>query len=41
MGGDIDVFRHIVHYSFHLLVPFVFAKRIWKENWFMAPHIKT
>ena len=28
-----DVYRHIIHYSFHLLVPFVFGKLFWKENW--------
>ena len=31
-----DVYRHIIHYSFHLLVPFVFGKLFWKENWWKA-----
>ena len=31
-----DVFRHIIHYLFHLLVPFVFGKLFWKENWWKA-----
>ena len=31
-----DVFRHIIHYSFHLLVPFVLAKLFWKGNWWKA-----
>lgn len=36
MDGGIDVFRHIVHYSFHLLVPFAFSRLIWKEIWLKA-----
>jgi hypothetical protein len=31
-----DVNRHIIHYSFHLLAPFVFGKLFWKENWWKA-----
>ena len=31
-----DVYRHIIHYLFHLLVPFVFGKLFWKENWWKA-----
>ena len=31
-----DVYRHIIHYSFHLLVPFLFGKLFWKENWWKA-----
>lgn len=31
-----DIYRHIIHYSFHLLVPFVFGKLFWKENWWKA-----
>ena len=31
-----DVNRHIIHYSFHLLMPFVFGKLFWKENWWKA-----
>lgn len=32
MEGHIDVFRHIIHYSFHLLVPFIFAQLFWAKN---------
>lgn len=28
--------RQAVHYSFHLLLPFVFARLFWKENWWKA-----
>jgi hypothetical protein len=28
-----EAYRHIIHYSFHLLMPFVFGKLIDKENW--------
>ncbi len=31
-----DVARHLIHYSCHLLVPFVIAKLFWKENWWKA-----
>lgn len=31
-----DAYRHIIHYSFHLLVPFVLGKLFWKENWWKA-----
>ena len=31
-----DVNRHIIHYSFHLLAPFVFGKLFWKEKWWKA-----
>ena len=31
-----DVYRHFIHYSFHLIVPFVFGKLFWKENWWKA-----
>jgi hypothetical protein len=36
MEGSVDVLRHIIHYSFHLVVPFVFARVFWKENWWKA-----
>jgi hypothetical protein len=36
MEGPIEVFRHLVHFSFHLAVPFAFARLIWKENWWKA-----
>lgn len=28
-----DLLKPLVHYSFHLLVPFLFAKIFWKEKW--------
>lgn len=31
-----DLVRHIIHYSCHLLVPFLIAKLFWKENWWKA-----
>ena len=34
-----DVFRHIIHYSFHLLLPFAFGKLFWKKNWWKAGFI--
>ena len=36
MEVDIATFGHIIHYAFHLLVPFVFGKLFWKENWWKA-----
>jgi hypothetical protein len=33
---DMDWLRPVIHYSFHLLVPFAFAKRFWNQNWKMA-----
>ncbi|WP_041523236.1 DUF6122 family protein [Gilvimarinus agarilyticus] len=33
MDVNTDLLRHIIHYSFHLLMPVVFAKLFWKENW--------
>lgn len=36
MEADVDVFRHIIHYSFHLVVPFVFARLLWREHWLRA-----
>ena len=36
MEAGTDLFRHFMHYSFHLLLPFVFAKLFWKENWWKA-----
>jgi hypothetical protein len=34
-----DVGRHIIHYAFHLLVPFVLGKLFWKEAWWKAGFI--
>ena len=31
-----DLFRHILHCAFHLLVPFAFGKLLWRENWWKA-----
>ena len=36
MESGSEIVRHIIHYSSHLLVPFVFARLFWKENWFKA-----
>ncbi len=33
MEWDICIFRHLVHYSCHILLPLVFARLLWKENW--------
>ena len=32
MDVDVDLLRHVIHYSFHLLMPFVFAALWWKNN---------
>lgn len=32
----LDIFRHIVHYTFHLVVPFLLARFFWKANWWKA-----
>jgi hypothetical protein len=32
----IEILRHLVHYSFHLVVPFIIARLIWKEHWWSA-----
>jgi len=31
-----DIYRHTIHYAFHLLVPFGLAKLFWKKNWWKA-----
>ena len=28
-----DTLRHIIHYSCHLIVPFLIARVIWKQHW--------
>ena len=33
MEWDICIFRHLVHYSYHILLPLVFARLLWKESW--------
>ena len=34
-----DFFRHIIHYSFHLVIPFGIARMFWKEKWLAASWI--
>jgi len=36
MDGTLDVLRHVVHYSCHFGVPFLFARLFWKEHWRQA-----
>lgn len=36
MEGNIDVLRHLIHYSLHLLVPFALGWLFWRENWWKA-----
>lgn len=36
MDVDPDVFRHVVHYTNHLLVPFVLGRLLWGERWLTA-----
>lgn len=31
-----EFFRPVVHWSFHLLVPFLFGRLFWKEHWWQA-----
>ncbi len=31
-----DLLRHLIHYGFHFLVPFLFARLFWKEHWWKA-----
>jgi len=31
-----DAYRHVIHYACHLLVPFAFAKLLWKDDWCKA-----
>ncbi len=33
MNVDPDIFRHFLHYTNHLLVPFVIANIVWDKNW--------
>jgi hypothetical protein len=28
-----EILRHVIHYSFHLLIPFAIARLFWKEHW--------
>ncbi|MGI9538434.1 MAG: DUF6122 family protein [Desulfocapsaceae bacterium] len=41
MESASEIIRHIVHYSNHFLVPFIFSRLLWKENWFKAGLIMT
>ena len=36
---DFDSFRHIIHYSFHLIVPFIWGLLLWRRNWWQAGFI--
>jgi len=36
MEVDLDVLRHVLHYTNHLLIPFVLGRVFWKENWWKA-----
>ncbi len=29
----LNIFRHTVHYGFHIVVPFVIAWWLWRERW--------
>ncbi len=31
-----DASRHLIHYSFHFILPFAIARLFWKERWFHA-----
>lgn len=31
-----DIFRNIVHYGFHFLMPILFAYLFWRKNWKLA-----
>ncbi|MCP8898455.1 DUF6122 family protein [Gilvimarinus xylanilyticus] len=33
MDASLEFFRPLIHYSFHFLVPVVFAKLFWKQHW--------
>ncbi|UTF60660.1 DUF6122 family protein [Gilvimarinus sp. DA14] len=33
MDATLELLRPLIHYSFHLLVPVVFAKLFWQQNW--------
>ena len=33
MDFALDSFRHVLHYTNHLLVPFVIAKVVWNKHW--------
>lgn len=35
-GSDLEIFRHTLHYSLHLIAPFWVAKIIWKNKWLKA-----
>ena len=36
MDVDPDVLRHILHYTNHLVVPFVIAWIVWHQHWWQA-----
>ncbi|UCF38547.1 MAG: hypothetical protein JSU96_06820 [Acidobacteriota bacterium] len=33
MEFTLDTFRYTLHYSFHFVAPFIFARLFWKDNW--------
>jgi hypothetical protein len=41
MEINIEIFRHAIHYGFHLIVPFVLGRLFWKQNWWQAGLIMT
>ena len=36
-----DTLRHIIHYSLHLIFPFLAARVLWRDNWLIAGAIMT
>lgn len=36
MDANFDLLRGGIHYSFHLLLPFIFARILWKDHWWQA-----
>lgn len=39
MEMNLEILRHILHYSSHFVIPFVFSRIIWKKNWLAAGFI--
>lgn len=33
MPAATEILRYSIHYGFHLVVPFLFARLFWKDNW--------
>jgi hypothetical protein len=36
MDIDPNIYRHVLHYTNHLLGPFVIAKVVWNKHWWRA-----